>query len=103
MSRRYCRSRSTGEVRKEILQLVAMNQLDLVAPLIASDDERAVVDRIAACLKLPLDSRTRYEAAHDFGAAFANAERFQYLPADRHFFDRICCQRNADRIADALR
>jgi hypothetical protein len=35
-------------VRSEILQLVAMNQLDLVAPLIADDDERAVVDRIVA-------------------------------------------------------
>jgi hypothetical protein len=40
--------RSTGEVRKEILQLVAMNQLDLVDPLIASPDERSIVDRIVA-------------------------------------------------------
>jgi AMP-binding enzyme C-terminal domain len=40
--------RPTGEVRSEILQLVAMNQLDLVDPLIADDDERAVVDRIVA-------------------------------------------------------
>jgi len=40
--------RSGGEVRKEILQLVAMNQLDLVDPLIAGDHERAVVARIVA-------------------------------------------------------
>jgi hypothetical protein len=35
-----------GEVRSEILELVAMNQLDLIAPLIKTDAERAVVTRI---------------------------------------------------------
>lgn len=35
-----------GEVRSEILELVAMNQLDLIAPLIKSDTERAIVGRI---------------------------------------------------------
>ena len=40
--------RASGEVRKEILQLVAMNQLDLIDPLIGPDDERAVIERIVA-------------------------------------------------------
>jgi len=40
--------RSTGEVRNEILQLVAMNQLDLVDPLITSPGERSIVERIVA-------------------------------------------------------
>jgi hypothetical protein len=37
-----------GQIRKEILQLVAMNQVDLIDPLIASEDERAIVGRIVA-------------------------------------------------------
>jgi hypothetical protein len=37
-----------GEVRSEILELVAMNQLDLIDPLIKSDNERAIVGRIVA-------------------------------------------------------
>jgi hypothetical protein len=37
-----------GAVRSEILQLVAMNQVDLISGLIASDRERAVIDRIVA-------------------------------------------------------
>jgi hypothetical protein len=37
-----------GEVRCEILELVAMNQLDLIDPLIKSDTERAVVGRIVS-------------------------------------------------------
>lgn len=37
-----------GEVRSEILELVAMNQLDLIAPLIKSDAERAIVERIVS-------------------------------------------------------
>jgi len=39
---------SQGEVRSEILELVAMNQLDLIAPLIKSDSERAIVGRIVS-------------------------------------------------------
>jgi hypothetical protein len=39
---------ASGEVRKEILQLVAMNQLDLIGPLISADDDRGVIDRIVA-------------------------------------------------------
>jgi AMP-binding enzyme C-terminal domain len=39
---------AAGAVRNEILQLVAMNQLDLIDPLIASETERATVDRIVA-------------------------------------------------------
>ena len=37
-----------GEVRSEILELVAMNQLDLIAPLIKTDTERAIVGRIVS-------------------------------------------------------
>jgi hypothetical protein len=37
-----------GEVRSEILELVAMNQLDLIAPLLKTDDERAIVGRIVS-------------------------------------------------------
>jgi serine/threonine protein kinase len=40
--------RASGEVRSEILQLVAMNQVDLIDPLIASEQERAIVARIVA-------------------------------------------------------
>jgi hypothetical protein len=37
-----------GEVRSEILELVAMNQLDLIDPLIKTDVERAIVGRIVS-------------------------------------------------------
>ena len=40
--------RASGEVRSEILQLVAMNQVDLIEPLIADERERAMVARIVA-------------------------------------------------------
>jgi hypothetical protein len=40
--------RPGGEVRSEILQLVAMNQLDLIDGLIASEQERALIQRILA-------------------------------------------------------
>jgi hypothetical protein len=40
--------RPSGEVRSEILQLVAMNQVDLIDPLVAGDEERAIVARIVA-------------------------------------------------------
>lgn len=40
--------RASGEVRSEILQLIAMNQVDLIDPLIASEQERALVARILA-------------------------------------------------------
>jgi AMP-binding enzyme len=39
---------AAGQVRTEILQLVAMNQVDLIDPLIATDNERAIVTRIVA-------------------------------------------------------
>lgn len=35
-----------GNVRAELLQLIAMNQVDLIAPLIRSDAERAIVEAI---------------------------------------------------------
>ncbi len=38
----------SGEVRSEILELVAMNQLDLIGPLVKTDDERALVGRIVS-------------------------------------------------------
>ena len=37
-----------GKPRTEILQLVAMNQLDLIDPLIKNDTERAIVSRIVS-------------------------------------------------------
>jgi hypothetical protein len=37
-----------GEVRSEILQLVAMNQVDLIAPLVKNETERALVGRIVS-------------------------------------------------------
>jgi len=40
--------RPSGEVRSEILQLVAMNQVDLIEPLLASEEERALVTRLVA-------------------------------------------------------
>jgi hypothetical protein len=39
---------ASGEVRSEILQLVAMNQVDLIDALIASEEERALITRIVA-------------------------------------------------------
>jgi len=39
---------ASGDVRSEILELVAMNQVDLIDSLIASDDERSLVARIVA-------------------------------------------------------
>ncbi|HZS63131.1 MAG TPA: serine/threonine protein kinase [Xanthobacteraceae bacterium] len=39
---------AAGEVRTEILQLIAMNQVDLVDGLLASDSERALVANIIA-------------------------------------------------------
>lgn len=37
-----------GSVRIEILQLIAMNQVDQIDPLVGNDDERLLVERIAA-------------------------------------------------------
>jgi hypothetical protein len=39
---------ANGDIRTEILQLIAMNQIDLIDPLIASDAERTVVANIVA-------------------------------------------------------
>ena len=35
-----------GEIRNEILELVAMNQLDLIGPLVKTDADRALIGRI---------------------------------------------------------
>ena len=40
--------RASGEVRNEILQLIALNQVDEIEPLISNDHERALVRRIVA-------------------------------------------------------
>jgi hypothetical protein len=40
--------RASGEVRSEILQLVAMNQVDLIETLVADERERSLVARIVA-------------------------------------------------------
>jgi hypothetical protein len=37
-----------GSVRTEVLQLIAMNQVELIDNLVASDSERAVIARIVA-------------------------------------------------------
>jgi hypothetical protein len=37
-----------GEVRSEILELVALNQLDLIGSLVKTDSERALVGRIVS-------------------------------------------------------
>jgi hypothetical protein len=37
-----------GEIRSEILELVAMNQLDLIDALVHTEAERAVVSRIVS-------------------------------------------------------
>ena len=37
-----------GEIRSEILELVAMNQLDLIDSLIHTEAERAIVSRIVS-------------------------------------------------------
>jgi hypothetical protein len=37
-----------GEVRSEILELVAMNQLDQIGSLVKTDTERALVGRIVS-------------------------------------------------------
>jgi hypothetical protein len=39
---------SDGAIRADILQLVAMNQIDLIEPLIADESERQIVSRIVA-------------------------------------------------------
>jgi hypothetical protein len=40
--------KGSGELRTDILQLVAMNQIDLIDPLIGNDQEKEVVARIVA-------------------------------------------------------
>jgi len=37
-----------GDVRNEILELVALNQLDLIEALLKTDAERAIVGRIVS-------------------------------------------------------
>jgi hypothetical protein len=47
--------RASGEIRNEILQLVAMNQVDLIDALIGSDRERLLIQRILADRRNLLD------------------------------------------------
>jgi hypothetical protein len=39
---------ATGAPRTEVLQLVAMNQVDLIDPLLTGETERGIVARIVA-------------------------------------------------------
>ena len=43
-----CRAMPQGGVRNEILELVALNQLDLIGSLVKTDAERAIVARIVS-------------------------------------------------------
>jgi hypothetical protein len=47
--------RPSGEIRNEILQLVAMNQVDLIDDLIGNDRERVLIQRILADRRNLLD------------------------------------------------
>jgi hypothetical protein len=47
-----------GNVRTELLQLVAMNQVDLIAPLIRSDAERMIIEKIVSGRQNLLDRFT---------------------------------------------
>ncbi len=47
--------RPSGEIRNEILQLVAMNQIDLIDDLIGNDRERVLIQRILADRRNLLD------------------------------------------------
>ena len=60
-SSRWCNElprKPSGEVRTEILQLVAMNQIDLMEPLIANEAERAQVRRIVEDRREPARPRS---------------------------------------------
>ena len=47
-SSRPCPANAQGEVRNEILELVALNQLDLIGSLVKTDSERALVADIVS-------------------------------------------------------
>jgi hypothetical protein len=47
--------RPNGEIRSEILQLVAMNQLDLIDALIGNDRERLLIESILSGRRNLLD------------------------------------------------
>jgi hypothetical protein len=53
---------SAGKPRTEILQLVAMNQLDLIGPMMTSDTDRAFLKDILESRK-NLRDRFNFEAA----------------------------------------
>jgi hypothetical protein len=53
---------SAGRIRVEILQLVAMNQLDLIEPLMTSETDRAFLKNILETRK-NLRDRFNFEAA----------------------------------------
>ncbi len=63
----------SGKVRTEVLQLVAMNQVDLIEPLLATDADRVLMRRILDHRK-NLRDRFNFETA-DFRAMTAGAER----------------------------
>lgn len=57
---------ATGRPRTEILQLVAMNQLDLIEPMMKSDEDRAFLRDI-------LDSRKNLRDRFNFESAELNS------------------------------
>ena len=59
--------RADGEVRQEILQLVAMNQIDLIEPLIKSEVDRAFLKDI-------LESRKNLRDRFNFESSELNSQ-----------------------------
>jgi hypothetical protein len=53
---------AAGKVRTEVLQLVAMNQLDLIEPMMTSEADRAFLKNILEARK-NLRDRFNFEAA----------------------------------------
>ena len=56
-----CRATAAGKPRTEILQLVAMNQLDLIEPMMTSEADRAFLKDILESRK-NLRDRFNFEA-----------------------------------------
>jgi hypothetical protein len=78
---------ASGEVRREILELVAMNQVDLIEPLIANEDERGLVAHIVADRRKPARSIRLLGSAEDAARRPGRAPNAQ-LPPPRRNLDR---------------
>lgn len=57
--------RADGNIRRDVLRLISTNQVDLIAPLVTADDERAVTDRLVV-------SRKNLYGAQDIVAALGS-------------------------------